>query len=96
MTNQHAHHDPGAPGTGAPWWRSRSGIVLLGFLAVAAFFLLTEHTAHVFGALPWLLLLACPLMHLFMHGGHGHGGHGHGGHGGRSGDAGRPDRGGSP
>jgi hypothetical protein len=24
--------------------------------------------------LPFLLLLACPLMHLFMH--HGHGGHG--------------------
>jgi hypothetical protein len=27
--------------------------------------------------LPWLFLAACPLMHLFMHGGHGHG-HGHG------------------
>jgi hypothetical protein len=69
----------------------RSGIVLLGFLAVAAFFLLTEHTAHVFGALPWLLLAACPLMHLFMHGGHGHGGHGA-----RGNDTDRPDRGGSP
>jgi hypothetical protein len=23
--------------------------------------------------LPWLLILACPLMHLFMHHGHGHG-----------------------
>ena len=56
--------------------RSRTGIVLLGFLAVAAFFLLTEHTAHVFGVLPWLFLLACPLMHVFMHGGHG----GHSGH----------------
>jgi hypothetical protein len=91
MMHEHAHHDPGAPGPGTPWWRSRSGIVLLGFLAVAAFFLLTEHTAHVFGALPWLLLLACPLMHLFMHGGHGHGGHS-----GRGNDANRPDRGGSP
>jgi hypothetical protein len=91
MTNQHAHHDPGAPEPGAPWWRSRSGIVLLGFLAVAAFFLLTEHTAHVFGALPWLLLAACPLMHLFMHSGHGHGGHGA-----RGNDTDRPDRGGSP
>jgi hypothetical protein len=47
--------------------RSRTGIVLLGFLSVAAFFLLTEHTAHVFGVLPWLFLLACPLMHVFMH-----------------------------
>jgi hypothetical protein len=44
---------------------------LLGFLAVAAFFLWTEHRAHVLGALPYLLLLACPLMHLFHHG-HGH------------------------
>ena len=46
------------------------------FLAIAAFYLFTEHRAHLFGALPFLLLLACPLMHLFMHHGHGdHGGH---------------------
>ena len=57
----------------APWWKTRSGIVLCGFLLIAGFYLLTEHTAHVFGALPFLLLAACPLMHLFMH--HGHGGH---------------------
>jgi Protein of unknown function (DUF2933) len=57
-----------------PLWRSRSGIVLLGFLAVAGFYLVTEHTAHFFGVLPFLIFLACPLMHLFMH--HGHGGHG--------------------
>jgi hypothetical protein len=43
-------------------------------LLVAGFYLLTEHTAHVFGTLPYLLLLVCPLMHLFMH--HGQGGHG--------------------
>ena len=48
--------------------------VLLVFLAVAGFYLVTEHTAHFFGALPFLIFLACPLMHLFMH--HGHGGHG--------------------
>lgn len=47
-----------------------------GFAAIAAFFLLTEHYAHVVPYLPWLLLAACPLMHLF---GHGHGGHHHGG-----------------
>lgn len=45
------------------------------FAAVALFYLLTEHRAHFLGALPYLLLLACPLMHLFMHHGH-HGGHG--------------------
>ena len=52
--------------TGTGFWRSRTGIVCAGFLAIAAFFLLTEHTAHVLGVLPWLLLAACPLMHLFM------------------------------
>jgi len=45
------------------------------FGAIAAFFLLSEHRAHFFGWLPYLLLLACPLMHVFMHGGHG--GHSH-------------------
>ncbi len=54
--------------------------VFAGFLVVAAFFLLTEHLAHVFGALPYLLLLACPLMHFLGHG------HGHGGHGGHKGE----------
>lgn len=50
---------------------------LIGFALVAGFFLITEHRAHVFGVLPYLLLAACPLLHFF--------GHGHGGHGGRSG-----------
>lgn len=50
---------------------SRGKWVLIGFLAVAAYFLWTEHRAHLMGALPYLLLLACPLMHLFHHGGHG-------------------------
>ena len=57
------------------WWLSPVGLVTLGFLGVGGFFLITEHTAHVFGALPWLLVLACPLMHIFMHHGH-HGAHG--------------------
>lgn len=37
------------------------------FLAVAGFFLWTEHRAHVLGALPYLIFLLCPLMHIFMH-----------------------------
>lgn len=32
------------------------------FLAIALFFLWEEHRAHLLGALPWLLLLACPLI----------------------------------
>ncbi len=62
----------------ASWWRSASGLVLGGFLLIAGFFLITEHTAHVFGALPVVLVLLCPLLHAFHHGRHGrHGGHGH-------------------
>ena len=53
----------------------RSRLVLLAFLAIAGFFLITEHAAHLFGILPYLLVLLCPLMHL-LHGGHGSG-HGH-------------------
>jgi Protein of unknown function (DUF2933). len=54
---------------------SRWKWALAGFLAVAAFFLWTEHRAHLLGALPYLLVLACPLMHIFHHKGHGHGRH---------------------
>lgn len=45
------------------------------FLAFVAFFLFKEHRAHMFGVLPYLIFLACPLMHLFMHHGHGDGRH---------------------
>ena len=56
--------------------RSRTGLVLLAFLAIAAFFLLTEHRAHFFGVLPLLLVLFCPLLHFFHHSGHdGHAAH---------------------
>ena len=55
------------------FFRSRTSVVLVAFLAIAAFFLLTEHTAHVFGVFPYVLLLLCPLLHVFMH--HGHDGH---------------------
>lgn len=56
------------------FWRSRSGWVFLAFVAIAAFFLLSEHRAHTLGALPFILLALCPLLHIFGHGGHG--GHG--------------------
>lgn len=65
-------HDERAHGQRGKW-------ALIGFLLVAGFFLWTEHRAHLLGALPYLLVLACPLMHLFHHG-HGQHGHRHGGH----------------
>ena len=73
MEHKHESDNDGA-------MKSKANIALIVFLIIAAFFLVTEHRAHLSGWLSsygiWLLLLACPLMHLFMHGGHGHGGHG--------------------
>ena len=49
-------------------------------LVIAVFFVVNEHLAHAGQALsylPYLILLACPLMHIF---GHHHGGHNHSGH----------------
>lgn len=53
----------------------RITIALIAFAAIAAFLLLAEHRAHVLPFLPWLVLAACPLMHIFMHRGHKHGSH---------------------
>lgn len=52
-------------------WLSRSNLTLLAFLAIAGFFLWTEHRVHVLAALPYVLLLGCIFMHFFMHRGHG-------------------------
>ncbi len=67
-----------------PATRGSSGLsrpvktALLMVALVGGFYLLREHWNHVAGNWVYLLLLACPLMHLF----HGHGGHGgHGNHG---------------
>ena len=68
----HESYDARPPG----FWRSRFGLGWLVLAAAAGWFLWEEHRAHLLGVLPYLLLLACPLMHLFMH--HGHHRH-HGG-----------------
>jgi hypothetical protein len=67
----HTHNHENGKGRRATIGR----LVLIGFALVAGYFLITEHRAHLFGALPFLLLAACPLMHLFHHGGHGHSRH---------------------
>ena len=66
---------------------SRGTWAFIVFALVAAYLLATQHRAHLSGLLyylPYLALLACPLMHLFHHRGHGHG---HG----RTADASRTD-----
>jgi cell division protein FtsW (lipid II flippase) len=53
------------------WFTSKANWALVGFLAIIGFLLLTEHRAHVLGALPIIiLLLVCVVLHRFMHGGH--------------------------
>lgn len=73
MAHEHGSHNEGSTPSAAKW-------VFIGFLLVAGYFLFTEHRAHLSEWLSsygiWILLLACPLMHLFMHRGHGHGCHG--------------------
>ena len=59
------HRDPhSAPRRKTTW-------AFIGFAIVAGFFLLTEHRAHLLGVLPFLILLACPLLHMFHHSSHG-------------------------
>jgi len=57
------------------WLKSPAFLVFCGFLIITVFFLFTEHRAHAFGILPFVLLLLCPILHMLMHGKHG----GHGG-----------------
>jgi peptidoglycan/LPS O-acetylase OafA/YrhL len=73
MQDHLGHQEQGREGMSK---KSKAGLVLIGFLIIAGALLFTEHRAHVLGLLIWLPLLACPLMHVFMHGGHGHGAHG--------------------
>ena len=70
----HDHNAQPGQSNPPPFWRSRHGPGLAGFGLIAAYFLLSDYRAHFLGALPLLLLLACPLMHVFMH--HGHEAHG--------------------
>lgn len=52
----------------------RSRMAFWVIVAIAAYLLLVEYGGHVFEFLPYALILACPLMHVFHR---GHGGHGH-------------------
>jgi hypothetical protein len=72
--NKHRHNEAKS------FWSTSSGIACLILIASAAYFILTEHRAHFLEWLPYILLLLCPAMHFFMHGGHGmhHNNRGHG------------------
>lgn len=58
----------------------KNPMVIVALIGIA-YWLYNYHLEHALGFLPYAILLLCPLMHVFMHGGHGHGGHeGHGDH----------------
>jgi hypothetical protein len=68
---KHEHSDAPRSNAGP----SRAKWVFVAFVAIAAYFVIAEHRAHLSGLLyylPFLLLLLCPLLHVFMHGRHGH------------------------
>ena len=46
---------------------SKLGLVAMLAIALLGAYLLWNHTGHVWLAAPYVLLLACPLMHLFGH-----------------------------
>lgn len=67
----HRNNDSFAPKVTAPM-ASPVGAALSMVVPIAAFFVLREHWGHIAGSWLYLLILACPVMHLF----HRHGGHG--------------------
>lgn len=73
MSASHEHHEGGP--SGPNWSRINQWVLWIGLAAAVAWMFL-RHNAHIGQLLPFLILLACPLLHLFGHGGHG----GHGGH----------------
>ena len=50
-----------------PFWIVTACMAALALVALAL-----DHWLHVFGVLPYLILLACPLMHLLHRGHRGH------------------------
>ncbi|TSC76479.1 MAG: hypothetical protein G01um101431_612 [Parcubacteria group bacterium Gr01-1014_31] len=50
------------------------GIAAIGVIGLV--FLLQDHTTHLVSVIPYVVLLLCPLLHIFMHRQHG-GGQGH-------------------
>jgi hypothetical protein len=66
-----AHNQSSQPvAIGLPRRAVWGAIVMVALIGLV--FLLREHWTHLTGSWIYLVLLACPLMHLF----HGHGGHG--------------------
>lgn len=66
------------------FWKSPFGVLATLVAIAASVYLYLVHKDHVLALLPYVFLAVCPLMHMFMHRGHGGRGHSHGD--GRDGD----------
>ena len=53
------------------FWFTPKGFASMGLIGAVSYFLIVEHRQHLYEWLPFLILALCPLMHIFMHGGHG-------------------------
>jgi Protein of unknown function (DUF2933) len=73
----HQHGSSNQPQSDPPQTRFSLPIkvVMYASIGIIAYFLVTEHRAHLAGFLPYSFLFVCIFMHFFMHGAHG----GHGG-----------------
>jgi hypothetical protein len=60
------------------FWKTPFGIAATLVAVATSGYLWFTHQDHVLALLPYAVLAACPLMHMFMHRGHGHGGHSRG------------------
>lgn len=58
-------------GETTPVWRRPLPLAWAAAVVIAVFYLLREDWGHILGVWPYLVLMLCPLMHLF----HGHGQH---------------------
>lgn len=66
MTQSQSRDDHGVKG----WLLSRTGFATACVVLILGFLIYEGHGTHLLGLTPYLLILACPLMHIFMHGGH--------------------------
>lgn len=65
-SHEHGSDRPSGPN----WSRINQWLLWIG-LAAAVAWMFIGHTAHLWQLLPFLILLACPLIHLLGHGSHG-------------------------
>ena len=75
MNHNESHDRYGQRQPAEPWYKTPKGLLILVCLGAVGYWLYTYHLDHALGFLPYAIILLCPLMHLFMHGGHGNHGH---------------------